>query len=62
MIKKEYLVDQKRAGKYGNCASCGKPNNKDPKMIRLTFIREDSTREIEFCLCDECRKLLYHTV
>lgn len=62
MIKNEYLVDQKGAGKYGNCASCGKFYNEDPKMIRLTFIREDSTRGSEICLCDECRKLLYHTV
>lgn len=27
-------------------------------MIRLTFIRDDSSRGHEICLCDECRKLL----
>lgn len=58
MIHFEYLSDQEGAGRYGNCASCGKFYNEDPKMIRLTFIRDDSSRGHEICLCDECRELL----
>lgn len=58
MIHFEYLSDQEGTGRYGNCASCGKFYNEDPKMIRLTFIRDDSPRGHEICLCNECRKLL----
>ena len=61
MIKSEYLSDQKGVGRYGNCVSCGKFYYEDPKMVRMTFIRDDSTRGYEICLCDECRKLLHLT-
>ena len=57
MIKAEHLSDRKGAGRFGTCAGCCKPSEKDEKMVRVSFGPEDAGR-ISVCLCDECRKEL----
>ena len=64
MIKVEYLEDSDE--KIGTCASCGKNDYDDPLMIRVKIRRKVDGgygyTGINFCLCDECRTIMYKTI
>ena len=61
MIKIEYLIDCEGADKYGTCASCSKDSYEDRKMIRVR-IGNTYYQRTAFCLCNECRELMYKTI
>ena len=61
MIKVEYLIDKCGADRYGTCAGCSKGSKDDPKMVSITFKTKIYSGSV-ICLCDECRKELYHKI
>ena len=64
MIKIEYLTDCQGADKFGSCASCSKDSKEDKKMVRVRIGHTTAGyyQGIAFCLCDDCRKLMYKTI
>ena len=64
MIKTEYLIDCEGADKYGTCASCSKDSHEDRKMIRVRIGSKAAGyyQGTAFCLCNECRELMYKTI
>jgi len=49
---------------YGSCASCGKRNIEDKKMIRIRIGHEKTGiyQGFTFHLCDDCRKKLREAI
>ena len=64
MIHVNYLMDLHGADKFGSCIACGKNGKEDQKMVRVTFMRNNYGNQtgLVLCLCDECRKELYHKI
>lgn len=64
MIKTEYLIDCNGADRFGTCASCSKDSQEDGKMIRVRIGNNAAGyyQGTAFCLCNECRELMYKTI
>ena len=56
MIKITDLKDEKGAGKYGTCTSCGKGSDEDSLMRRIRIGHDGSS--VSVCLCETCYQSL----